>query len=430
MFLLSICIPTYNRAKYLRVSLGRITQEDAFINTDDIEIVISDNASGDNTKEVVQEFINKFPNKIRYNRNDENIKDKNFPLVLSLANGEFLKLHNDTVYFRKGGLNKLLEIVKNNKDKNAIYFSNGDVGCEPKYIECKNANELYSIGHHWLTWNCGLCVNKEAFDKLEEPMRFSKYQWGQFDILLRLVKDSPAVLYDENIMYVQQVPKKLTFNGIEVFGENYIYVVKQLMNENILDSHALDDNFLKGILNKINIIGFDFKRQCKYNSGYFKYTIPYYWNKPYYYSEYLKNFLYKIYYSCLYLLYGRKNIISKNYTKFIDKKRWERKNKHNSVIMKDYSKQDVTIVGKNSSGVIDVYYYSDNPTEKLYIGNNVKIGKNVKFILSTANENETPKDNEFDEGKNREIIIPDDTIIPENSVIRANEKGEIDVSNI
>lgn len=407
--LLSICIPTWNRAKYLKVTLDRITQEDAFLNSNDIEIVISDNASDDNTQEVVQEFINKYPNKIRYNRNDENIKDKNFPLVLSLAKGEFLKLHNDTAFFRPGGLDKLIEIIRKNRDKNAIYFSNGDVGCEPKYVECSNANELYQLGHHWLTWNCGLCVKKEAFDKLEEPMRFSKYQWCQFDILLRLVKNSPAVLCDENIMYVQQIPKKLTFNGIKIFIYNYLYVVKQLIGEGILDKSAFNDNFLKQVLFGAQFICFNCLKECRYNNGLLKYTLPYFWNKSYYYTWLLMGAFYKL----IYLAYGCIN----NYTRFIDRKLWKRKNKHNRVILKDYSKRSFVKVGDNSEGVIDLITFSDNPTEKLYIGNNVKIGKNVKFILSTAKDNEVPQDISFDEGKNKEIIIPDNTVIPDNSII-------------
>lgn len=36
MVLLSICIPTYNRAKYLDITLNKITQEDIFLNTDKI----------------------------------------------------------------------------------------------------------------------------------------------------------------------------------------------------------------------------------------------------------------------------------------------------------------------------------------------------------------------------------------------------------
>ena len=418
---LSICIPTYNRAKYLKVSLDRITQEKAFTDTDDIEIVISDNASNDNTQEVVQEFINRFPNKIRYNRNEKNIKDKNFPLVLSLAKGEFLKLHNDTVYFRLGSLDKLIEIIRKNQDKNAIYFSNGDVNCEPKYVECKNANELYHIGHHWLTWNCGLCVKKEVYDKLKEPMRFSKYQWGQFDILMRLVKDSPTVLYDEEIMFTQKVPKKLTFNGIEVFSHNYFCVVKALIKENVLEKDAMSDYFLKQKLTSINGIWMNLFKECQYNKDYFKYTLPYYWNKPYYYIEFFKGLFYKI----IYLPYG----INKKYTAILDKKRWARKNKHNKVTLKDYSHLGIITVGKNSEGVVDLLTYSDNSTEKLYIGNNVKIGKNVKFVLSIAQEGEIPKDNMFDEGKNREIIVPNNTIIPDNTTIRTSIKSAREVYN-
>ncbi|WP_067735602.1 glycosyltransferase family A protein [Novosphingobium naphthalenivorans] len=51
---LSICIPTYNRAEYLRTALECLAEADfSFAH----EIVISDNASTDHTQEVVQDFI-------------------------------------------------------------------------------------------------------------------------------------------------------------------------------------------------------------------------------------------------------------------------------------------------------------------------------------------------------------------------------------
>jgi len=48
--LLSICIPTYNRAEYLEEAIYNIVTDDAFC--DKVEIIISDNASTDNTKQV------------------------------------------------------------------------------------------------------------------------------------------------------------------------------------------------------------------------------------------------------------------------------------------------------------------------------------------------------------------------------------------
>ena len=58
--LLSICIPTYNRAEILRRTLAKITSDKDF--DEDIEIVISDNASTDNTQKVCQEFCASYKN--------------------------------------------------------------------------------------------------------------------------------------------------------------------------------------------------------------------------------------------------------------------------------------------------------------------------------------------------------------------------------
>ena len=69
--LLSICIPTYNREKYLQECLESIIHQEGF-NTEDIEIVISDNASQDNTTQLVETYKAKYPN-IKYFRNVENI---------------------------------------------------------------------------------------------------------------------------------------------------------------------------------------------------------------------------------------------------------------------------------------------------------------------------------------------------------------------
>ena len=56
MPVLSICIPTYNRAKILDETLFNLTNESVFQETNDVEIVISNNNSPDNTEEVCQKY--------------------------------------------------------------------------------------------------------------------------------------------------------------------------------------------------------------------------------------------------------------------------------------------------------------------------------------------------------------------------------------
>ncbi|MCA1443314.1 glycosyltransferase family 2 protein [Ensifer sp. IC4062] len=66
---LSICIPTYNRARFLENALGRFIE--SYQIPFSFEIVISDNASTDNTREIVETFAGKgLP--IRYFRQPEN----------------------------------------------------------------------------------------------------------------------------------------------------------------------------------------------------------------------------------------------------------------------------------------------------------------------------------------------------------------------
>lgn len=68
---LSIAIPTYNGAKYIREALDSIiTQLDDV--DEEVEIVISDNASTDQTPEIISEYQKKYPF-IKYFRNDENL---------------------------------------------------------------------------------------------------------------------------------------------------------------------------------------------------------------------------------------------------------------------------------------------------------------------------------------------------------------------
>jgi len=52
---LSICMPTRNRQRHLQLALGRLFHQAAF--PFPIEVVVSDNASIDETPAVVQSFV-------------------------------------------------------------------------------------------------------------------------------------------------------------------------------------------------------------------------------------------------------------------------------------------------------------------------------------------------------------------------------------
>lgn len=82
---LSICIPTYNRAAFIGEALESVISQAG----DDVEIVVSDNASTDNTEAVVREYMGRFP-RLVYERLPENMgMDRNFLNAVRLASGEY-----------------------------------------------------------------------------------------------------------------------------------------------------------------------------------------------------------------------------------------------------------------------------------------------------------------------------------------------------
>src|SRR5215471_12176422 len=104
--LLTLAIPTYNRAWCLRELLPLLV--DQVKNEPRIELIISDNASPDDTSSVVQDFMARgLP--ARYIRNTENIgADANFLQCFEQARGKYVWLFSDDDLIVPGALKKVL----------------------------------------------------------------------------------------------------------------------------------------------------------------------------------------------------------------------------------------------------------------------------------------------------------------------------------
>jgi len=120
--LLSICIPTYNRSRLLRICLLSILNQTRGYE-DDVEVVVSDNCSDDDTMQVVEWAREHGP--LRYHRNESNIgAGPNFFLLSNeLARGEFCWLVGDDDFLRKDSLPRLILALKENPEID-MFFSN------------------------------------------------------------------------------------------------------------------------------------------------------------------------------------------------------------------------------------------------------------------------------------------------------------------
>jgi glycosyltransferase involved in cell wall biosynthesis len=110
--LLSICIPTFNRAAYLTDLLESLARDhEASPWGDEIVVYVSDNASTDTTPAVVAEFARRLP--LQSRRNARNIGgDRNFSRLIDGSAGSYFWLIGDDETILPGSLAGVRELLR------------------------------------------------------------------------------------------------------------------------------------------------------------------------------------------------------------------------------------------------------------------------------------------------------------------------------
>ena len=225
---LTIAIPTFNRSKVLDKSLESITEQEVFKTTQNVEIVVCDNCSSDDTEKVCQKYLAIYPSKFFYYKNTTNIGDKNFEKSLSLGTGEFLKLSNDSLLYKQNSLQKMLELIKKNKEKKpTLFFLNNKHPTPTCIYETTSAEDFLSKVSFWVTWIGGFGIWKIDFDNLIDFNRRSDTNLTQVDVIFRLLSqpNKNAVIDNSRLFKVQKLPNKGGYNFFNVFVTNYFHIL-------------------------------------------------------------------------------------------------------------------------------------------------------------------------------------------------------------
>jgi abequosyltransferase len=143
---ISIGIPTYNGARRITTALESIfSQLDPALG-EVIEVVISDNASADETEAIALSYIQRFPCKVSYYKNDVNIGyDRNVNSIFLRANGDFVWLLSDDDSLKPGAIIEVLGIISSFSDLKLIQmnFQSYDSSLKQLVHEIKMPEDLY-----------------------------------------------------------------------------------------------------------------------------------------------------------------------------------------------------------------------------------------------------------------------------------------------
>ncbi len=115
----SVCVVTYNQDKYIRQCLQSIVDQDVDC---DLEVIVADDCSGDDTRCIIEEFQNRYPKIIKPIFHDRNMGAvKNFIYVHQMALGQYVAHMDGDDYALPGKIQKQVDILDADLRCNAVW---------------------------------------------------------------------------------------------------------------------------------------------------------------------------------------------------------------------------------------------------------------------------------------------------------------------
>lgn len=266
MTLISVCIPTYNSSKFISECIDSVVKQ----SYKNIEIIISDNCSSDNTIEIIEK---KNIKNLKILRNNENIgMAKNFNLVCNEASGEYIKLLPSDDTIEPKSIETSLKFFKNNPDISLVASSKKIINISSKTIikKMSSFNEGVHEGSRviWKILNSGRNPIGEptvALFKKEEFINVGgfneKYDFTlDIDLWIRLLEKGNLYFTEEPLGSFRVHPKsysvkrKMYTSYLEWLNDiQYKYSISKYRKRFIVVKIKYF-NFLKQIIYKLNRI--------------------------------------------------------------------------------------------------------------------------------------------------------------------------------
>ncbi|MFZ5649815.1 MAG: glycosyltransferase family 2 protein [Bacillota bacterium] len=291
---LSICIPTYNRARFIGEAIESVISQA----TEEVEIVVSDNASTDNTEEIINRYRAVFP-RIKYFRWPENMgPDRNFLKVVELAEGEYCWFLGSDDKIENGSIEKIIKEI--NKESADIYLLNkqgydynlkvalptynpfkdmGDIVL--KYKESNNIDICKAIS--CLGYIGVLCFRRNLWNTIN-PKGYIGTAYVHVYILQQLIKKGAVIKYISEKFVKWRFENDSILMESKAVGRLQIETNYFLITQAVFGSSSFESNYVAKELLKVNIFGMII--------GFKKMRLP----SSFYYNIFLRLFIYFKYY--------------------------------------------------------------------------------------------------------------------------------------
>ena len=132
---ISVAFIVYNGARYIRTQLDSILAQTQTVD----EIIICDDASSDNTKEILEEYKNKYPNLFFLHYNNKNLgPTKNIEKAIQASTGDIILLADQDDYWELNKVDTIVKWFEANPTMNGV-FTSGSLMNSNKILDNKYA---------------------------------------------------------------------------------------------------------------------------------------------------------------------------------------------------------------------------------------------------------------------------------------------------
>ncbi len=183
MLKLSVSLITYNHEKYIGKVLDSILNQEVNF---DYEIVIGEDYSKDTTKQIILEYITKFPGKIRLIDRGKNVgSTKNFFDTILQCKGEYIAMIDGDDLMLQGKLQKQVDYLNEHKDYAMVAHSliefEDETNVRLREVKPKEIKEFYTIKD--------LLLHGSIFGNSSKMFRRSAIPFKDSDQKINLIAD-------------------------------------------------------------------------------------------------------------------------------------------------------------------------------------------------------------------------------------------------
>lgn len=266
---LTIAIPTYNRAEKLSECINRVIKYSKNL---DIEIIVSDNASMDNTRDIIDLIIKDNPS-VKYYRNSENLGfDGNFLNCFEKANGEYVWLLSDDDIILPGAIESVLEGLKSKPicmhlNSSGIIRENPLKTGDPRLKEegmkvFKDKNEFIEEIGIYCTFVSSLVFNVDMVRNIPNKERFFTTNILQSHIFFEIMRNVGVYVINTFNCIAARGNKMVRYDVLRTWVKNYSDLLVQTAVECGFDEKRMGEVLRIGLATSVYEFVLTLRQTC------------------------------------------------------------------------------------------------------------------------------------------------------------------------